>query len=552
MKTVSQLKRKKWLAAVFAASLAIVSVQIAGAQDNEIKEAKHFQELDQPKKALDALTKAATTYPSSPEVFYELGKAQLKAGKRSEARASFDKGIAAASKDKEGEALNLAGKGMLNMMENNAQKAKIDFDNALSLTKSKNAKVLMAVAEGYLVDKKMAGEAINLLTKAKSVDKENAAVMVMLGDAYLAENPADGGRVVSAYESAAMLDPKNARSHYKTGLIYLRSRNFDAATEAFQKAISIDPNYTLAYKEQGELFYQLKRGPEAVKAYEKFLSLTETPEKYQSRMAFYYLAAENFQKANELFDQLMAKDSSTAYIYRYAAITKFQLKNYPSAETTFDNYFKIAKPEAVEAVDYSYAGKVALAQEKDSVASEYFKKSLEKDPKQPELYQLLADSYYGQKKFPEAIEAFENLFEYKKASSADYYTLGRAYYFNEQFDKADSAFATLTELQPTMTVGPFWQARSKAAQDSTSENGLAKPYYEKLVEKALVTPDKAKTELVESYMYLGYYNYLKGQTSSAKQFYQKVLAIDPSNEKAKVAINALTAAQQQPKPKGGG
>lgn len=539
MKTVSQLKRTKWLAAAFAATLAIINVPFAGAQDTEIKEAKHLQELDQPKKAIDILTKASTTYPTSAAVFYELGKAQLKSGNRAEALKTFDKGIAADPKD----ALNIAGKGMLSMMENNPQKAKIDFDKALSMSKSKNASVLMAVAEGYLVDPKMAGEAVNLLTKAKSVDKNSAEVLILLGDAYLVQNPADGGRVVSSYESAAMLDPKNAKAHYKTGLVYLRSRNFDAATESFEKAIALDPNYTLAYKEQGELFYQLKKGPEAVKAYEKFLSLTETPEKYQSRMAFYYLSAKNFAKANELFDQLMAKDSSTAYVYRYAAVTKFELKDYPAAQKTFDKYFTIVKPEAIEVGDYNYAGKIALAQGNDSLATDYFKKSLGKDPKQPELYQLMADSYFKQKKFPESIDAFKQLFTFKKPASADYYTLGRAYYFNKDFVKADSAFETLVQQQPNMTVGFLWQARSKASQDPESEAGLAKPYYEKLVEKASATPDKSKAELVESYLYLGYYSYLKGQLPAAKQFYQKVLAIDANNEKAQEAIKALNSSK---------
>ena len=54
--------------------------------------------------------------------------------------------------------------------------------------------------------------------------------------------------------------------------------------------------------------------------------------------------------------------------------------------------------------------------------------------------------------------------------------------------------------------------------------------------------------MVEGYLYLGYYNYLKGQNSAAKEFYQKVLAIDPKNDKASVAIKALTA--PPPKPKG--
>lgn len=546
MKTVSPIRSKYRLATCLSASFVVLTMQFAVAQDKEIAEAKHLAEVDQSKKALQVLTAAASTYPTSAAVFYNLGIAQLKANMRKEALASFDKGIAADPKD----ALNYAGKAQLSMMEAAPEKAKLDIDKALSMTKSKNVAVLQAVARAYMVDPKKANDAIAVLTTAKSKDDHDAETMILLGDAYLQLN--DGGKAVTSYESAAALDAKSALAHYKVGRVYLRSRNFDAATEAFNKALAVDPNYALAYKEEGELFYQLKKSEDAVKAYEKFLSLTESPEKYQSRIAFYYLGAQNFSKANTIFDQLMAKDSSSAYIYKYAAVTKFQLKDFPAAQKTFDKYFTIVKPEAIEVGDLNYYGEVLLALKQDSLAMISFNKSLEKDPKQPKLYQLMADSYYAQKKFPEAINSYKKLFTYKKPASADYYTLGRAYYFSEKFPQADSTFATLTELQPTMTVGPFWQARSKAAQDSTSENGLAKPYYEKLVEKASAAPEKNKTELVESYLYLGYYNYLKGQNSSAKTFYDKVLAIDPNNEKAKVAIKALTAPAPKPKTKTGG
>jgi len=541
METVSLIKNKLQFAI---ACLMLLSSSVVVAQNTEIAEAKRLMEIDQTSKALDVLTKAATTYPASAAVAYNLGVAQLKAGKRDEALKSFDRGIAAEPKD----ALNYAGKAQLSMMENAPEKAKMDIDKALSMTKSKNVAVLQAAARAYMVDPKKANDAVALLTKAASISKENAETQILLGDAYLQIN--DGGKAVSAYERAASLDNKSALAHYKTGRVYLRSRNYDAAQEAFAKAIQIDPSYTLAYKEQGELFYQMKQADQAVEAYKKYLSLTEKPETGQSKMAFYYLMAKDFTSANTIFKELIAKDSLNPMIHRYYGISLYEAQDFPAAQTTFEQYLAKAKPEAIEPGDYSYYGKILMKQDNDSLATEAFEKSLALDSLQPELLQLSAESYYKQKKFDKSIDAYEKLFKVKKPASADYYTLGRAYYFNEQFPQADSTFATLSELQPNLTVGPFWAARSKAAQDSTSENGLAKPYYEKLVEKALLTPEKSKIELIESYLYLGYYSYLKGQLNPAKDYYKKVLAIDPQNEKAQTAIKALNA--PAPKPKTGG
>lgn len=528
-----------------AAGMLIGQAQFAMAQGTEIAEAKHLVEIDQSKKALDVLTKAAAAYPTDPAVFYNLGLLQLKMNKRQEALQSFDKGLAANPKD----ALNLAGKGHLAMLENNAAKAKLDFDKALSMTKSKNVDVLQAVARGYMVDPKRANETIALLTTAKGKDDHNAETFILLGDAYLQLN--DGGKAVSAYETAAALDQKNANAHYKVGRVYLRSRNHEAAQESFSKAISIDPNFALAYKEQGELYYQMSKGAEAVAAYEKFISLTESPEKYQSKLAFYYLMAKDFTKANDIFKQLVSKDSTNATILKYYGVSQYESKDSVGARATFEQYLAKQKPEAIEAADYNYYGKVLTKLKEDSLAMQAFEKSVTMEPKQPNIHETMADKYFAMKKYDEAVTSYRRLFTYRKPSSQDLFNLGRAQYFAEDYEKADSTFAALGALQPNMSVVDMWAARSKASQDSTSENGLAKPYYEKLVQKVNAAGTKTKNDnimLTEAYLYLGYYNYLKGQNSAAKEFYQKVLAIDPKNEKATVAIRALTA--PPPKPKG--
>ena len=88
---------------------------------------------------------------------------------------------------------------------------------------------------------------------------------------------------------------------------------------------------------------------------------------------------------------------------------------------------------------------------------------------------------------------------------------------------------------------------SKASLDPETEQGLAKPYYEKLIEVALPNGDKNKNELVEAYQYLGYYYYLKNDATNATANYQKVLALDPNDVKANEFMKAIQAAKQAAK-----
>jgi len=513
-----------------------LTTNIAFAQAQEIKEAQHFIEIDQTSKAITTLEKATTTYPADASLWYYLGIAQIKKGQRDLASKSFDKGISLNAK----EPLNYVGRGRLSMLENNAQKAQLDFDQALSITKSKNAPVLRAVSEALLIDPKNAAKAVTLLNKAKGVDDHDPYTHVALGDALLVQN--NGGGAVSSYERAASLDGKIALPHYKIGLVYLRSRNYPSAQEAFSKAIQIDPNYTLAYKEQGELYYQMKDGPGAAKAYEKYMSMTENPEEGKLRYAFFLFMAKDFQKAGEIFNELVKKPDASITAYRFRAYALVESGKLEEASTAFSDFFAKAKPEEIEAADYTAYGKLLQKQGQDSLALMQFQKSIEKEPKQTELLQMMAESYYKTKKYPEAITAYENLKVIKtKWSSQDLYNVGRSYYFTDNFQKADTTFQKLVEVQPTMIVSHLWLARTKANLDPESTEGTAKPYYEKLIEVASPNQDKNKNELIEAYQYLGYYYFLKNDAANSMTNYKKVLALDPNDVKANEFVKAVQA-----------
>lgn len=523
-----------WFAIFIVICLLVLSLRFAFGQDAEIREARRLIEIDQNQKALEVLNEAVQTYPNEAVVWYYLGVARLKGGQRDKARECFEKGIALNEK----EPLCYVGRGYISMFENNPQKAKLDFDNALSISKSKNIKALQAVSEAYLTDPKLVNEAVNLLLKAKAMNDQDPETIILLGDAYLRQN--NGGLAVSSYENAALLDNKIAKPYYKIGLVYQQSRNYSGALESFAKAIEIDPGYTLAYKELGELYYQLKEADKAVDAYKKYLSLTDNPEIGKLRYAFFLFMARNFAAANETFRELVQKDDVSPITLRFYAVSLFEAGDYQQSRNIFEQYFSKSPQSEIEAADYSYFGKLFLKQNEDSLAGVSFQKSLSLERKQPEVLQLLAETYFKSKKYPEAIALYEQLLAVRtKPSSQDYYTLGRAYYFNKEYEKADAMFMKLIDRQPNMAVGYLWEARAKSNLDPESENGLAKPFYEKVIEKASSTPEKSKNDLVEAYSYLGYYHFIKQEKPVSKSYWQKVLALNPEDVKAKEAIKAL-------------
>lgn len=505
----------------------------AFSQTPEVQQAIRFLEHDQPSKALKAMEQINKASPT-PETWFYLGYIQLKAGEREGAAQSFEKGIATDPKD----ALNYAGKGYLLTIENNPTDAKLQFDKALSLCKMKNVSVLKTVAEAYLLDEKKAGEAITFLEKAKSINPDDPYVHILLGDAFSLQN--NGGLAVSSYERAAKLDPKNATPYYKMALVYIRSKNNQVAIENLNTAVTIDPSYALAHKELGELYYLRKEGEKAVKSYEAYLSLTDKPEIGKIRYAFFLFMAKNYAAANDVFKDLVRKEDVSPITLRFYAFSLFEAGDYQQSKDIFEQYFKAAQGTDTEATDYAYYGKLLLKHNEDSLAIESFRKSLSLEQKQPEIQQVMAETLFKSKRYPESIDAYKTLISMRtKPTSQDYYSIGRAYYFTKQYTEAGEAFLKLIELQPNLSVGYLWEARTKANLDPESEDGLAKPYYEKLIEKASATPDKNKQDLVEAYSYLGYYHFLKEENALSKDYWSKVITLNPGDERAKEALKAL-------------
>ena len=126
--------------------------------------------------------------------------------------------------------------------------------------------------------------------------------------------------------------------------------------------------------------------------------------------------------------------------------------------------------------------------------------------------------------------------------------MGWTSYYNTEFVKADSVLTKLTELQPESPLGYIWAAKARVQVDSTGEQGLAQPMYEKYLELVLAddakTQEKEKKNIIEAYDYLGTYALQhKDNIAEATSYFRKVLELDPANARAKEFMNELSKAQ---------
>ncbi|MDP4281682.1 MAG: tetratricopeptide repeat protein [Bacteroidota bacterium] len=454
--------------------------------------------------------------------------------------------------------LNYVGVGEINLIAKKQAEAQQSFSRALSLLPSKaNKAIVMEPQKHALVLARMANAYIKansndtatvfgLLRNAEKLDNKNYDMYIVKGDAYIYMLN-DGSRAISSYNMAQSLNPKSPFAKLRVGQLWMRARNYKDALSYYQEVVKIDSNFAPAYRELGFLLSRANRKEEAQQNYKKFLSLSGGNITARIQYVNILIDQKDYQEAVNQLQEVLQSDTSNNDLNRAMAYSYFELGQYDKGLTYIHKFFKYTKPEKIRAMDYVYYGRLLAKNKMDSLAVIQLTKAFSMDTSKGELLSEAALSMSRLKKFDKAVEIYNQKIQLHNAIPGDYYNLGKVYYNLQAWGKVDTILGKYNEMMPNHIQGYLWRARALVNADPDTKEGLAKPVFEKLIEKAL--PDSAKytKELIESYEYLSYY-YLKqfntthDQQTGTKgiEFCHKILAMNPENEKAKAILKELS------------
>ena len=520
--------------------------------------------------------KLAEGTPSADNQYY-LGYYYVKTKNLDEAQKAFEKGLQLDEKSY----LNQVGLGTVALGKGDKVKAKELFDTAEKKGK-KNAEVLYRLGEAYTLFEKNndPAEAIRLLDEAVKRDKNLADAYISKGDALMLRN--EGGAAVTAYEYALTAKPNYAVAHNRIGQIYLRGKNYNLALENYKKAIEADPNFAPAYHDLAELYFVAQKYKQAAENFDLYMQKSgSTDPEMELRSTQFAFTADDYAKSLTLLDKLKGK-TDNPMIKRMYGWSYFKTNEPDKAIESLNDFMKVA-PDKVIGDDYKYLGRsynlkaVAAGKPYDSTGVLYILKGADLDTSKTEAantYKEVAALYYAAKDFPSAAKVYKQgiALDTAKASPNDYFYLGlsnfqqgsaiqpaglpdsaqlaqtrRAFYLT-----ADSSFAMVTAKTPDWPIGYYWRASSLYNAYDRQENvdkGISAPYYEKLTELAEkdADPSKLKGYLKLAYSYLAFYNQTtKNDPAKAKEYWEKLLAIDPENASAKEALGLAVAPAAQP------
>lgn len=529
------------------------------------------QSLADAKKAIDAeqyqrgesmLKVLTTTQLTNAENYFYLGGVYLRTDHVDSAKMTFNKGISVNANYP----LNYVGMGSVALAEGDSLAAKERFNKAVSLAGKKDNSPWLFIAKAYIrAPKPDYEQALVYLDKAKEINDKDAQVYLAMGDAYRGQRR--NSEAYSAYRTAFDFNKNLLRAKVELGVINKMSKAFQESADEFNSVLAIDPSYGPAYRELAETYYLWAnsesrqydlRMKQALQYYEKYMDLTDRSLESRMRHADFLILAKEYKALEAEANEMAKIDHVNPRILRYQAYAAYENGNYSSSIQALKDFIAKVDPKRVIAQDYLYLGRAEIKSGAVENGINDIKRAIILDSTSVAAMSEIGKVLYDSKKYDQAAQAYELSIKNPKRNLLDYYYLGSSYYFdygakkatNETLDnsllvKADSAFSYLIQRSPTTHVA--WQFRgriNRQLDDANDSKGLGLPYYEKYVDILTVTkPDlavKNAAGLIEAYTYLGSVAARRDRDNvKAKDYFDKVLALDPNNDVVKQALKAI-------------
>lgn len=389
---------------------------------------------------------------------------------------------------------------------------------------------------------------------AMTRDKKYAKAYILLGDVAVAND--DGGKAAEWYQQAKYFDPKDPEGYFKYANI-LRGRSPEEAVANLNDLRTQRPDIAVDAL-AARIYYNSNRTEQAIQYYEKVKDLSKLEDVDITNYAMATWMSQNREKSLEIAKHGLTRDARKAAWNRLAFYNLTDMDRTEEALQYADALFNRSDSAKISGFDYTYYGTALKNGKQYEKAIEMFLKAAEanKDNKDQlnMTHKNLSDAYIAMDDFENGTKYYDLYLSAKEKPSAYdiaglatiYQKMGADKTGDEQaaaFGKADATYAKLAETYPEqIDYANFMRARLASALDPEGEKGLAKPFYQAIVDHLATATNRDAGDnqrLIEAYRYLGSYYYLNNDTPTSIANFKKILEIVPDDEAAKAALEAL-------------
>ena len=427
--------------------------------------------------------------------------------------------------------------------------------NAADLAKTafkknkKDPEALMKIARAYFEQKDTAGanQFARYANEASKPKYQYAPAYLLLGDVESAFGN-DGGKAAGFYNQAINFDPKNPEGYKKWAMVY-RKISPKQAAQKLQDMKAQCPNEDI---DAFTAHIYMLAGDEK-QAYENYMKadinkLDKTGLNEFVRCSYFTGHFEDALRAAEAGIKIEPRNPT---FNRLAMFSNYELKNYDAAKSYINKYFNETDSAKFSEYDHFYTALIYQALDEKANMYDHYNKALElvNDSsmiKRWDIQKAIADSYLKDQEFENAIKYYNDMLGSKPNVNFDdweglaniYSKYGDAVPAKkaEMIQKAVDLFREAGQKFPIQQVYATYMAANNVNKlDDNMKNSLAKPDYLKLIELLGNKTDRSKGEdtmLKTAYHYMMFNSYINKNVPGAKEYAEKILAIDPEYKPA--------------------
>lgn len=257
-----------------------------------------------------------------------------------------------------------------------------------------------------------------------------------------------------------------------------------------------------------------------------------------AKFAYYFLSGSlmlAWDKASlKMFYKNISDDVS---VFKYNTLGKF-FEKFDMFNIAENVYKKAVNETEHGEIFYNKMGDIAIRNQNFDVAIESYKKVLDSDPLNRNVWAKLAtvlQTYYPDRQ-DETIDCYEKLLELDENKAPIYYELGHLYLSKDDKINSMSAFKLALDLEPE---NPFYNNSIAYAYANAELYDEAIYHYQKAID---LNPDNEWTSIV--CQALGaLYAEINGNTEAAIATYQAGLILDPNNYDLYISLGDIYMAE---------
>ncbi len=459
--------------------------------------------------------------------YYYLGAIAVHQKDFATAKADFEKGLAADAANP----YNKIGLGELALMNGDEKAAQKYFDEVRKSNK-KNAAVLTAIGRAYFNSDpvKYAKEIEKFDEQAFKANSKEPSIFVLRGDRKAAEK-----------------EWGDANAYFNV--------NPEYAIAKLQELLQESPNSALGQRELAEKYYQNDQWAKAAAAYGDYINNPNHFVEDEVRYCVLLYYGQHYDESLAIANKLLAGDPNNFQLQRIAFLDKAAMKDYSEAEALAQRFFALKDAKnKYTSNDYSTYAEVLQELGKDSLAIFEYEKAIEANPEKGDLYKALSSAYSGAKNYKKALEVFKNFIDKGDYVTNDLVTLANRYQnvaatsepgSPEKLDAISNAIATIDKVIEKVPGNPI-PVRNKARMmlvknDNQPSAEMAKTYQEVVALLDADPENKTKRSDMynEAYSQIASFYISEKDIPMAKEYYEKVYELDPSNQALRDYIDKM-------------